>query len=162
MFVFHLVRVHFSLVQFRQHSFWFICASLLLLAHDCHSLAFVCTHSCLSVFSCWYVFIFFAFSFTLICSYLYTDLLSPIGFFFICTHLCRPPAHQLLFVHIRTHLYSFSPVLVCARSCSPALFVLFCLWSGVHCAVGGRPWGGKNNEGEYGGFIGLYVHIFRR
>ena len=74
MFVFHLVRVHFSLVQFCQHSFWFICASLLLLAHDCHSLAFVCTHSWLSVFSRWYVFIFvrfhslsFVLIYTLIC-----------------------------------------------------------------------------------------------
>jgi len=119
----HDIPFHFGMCSFF-HSFSFACTHLVhsqlsvrqsALVHICHSLAFICTPLCPSFFSCWYVY-FCAFSFTLICSYLYTE---PTGFFFICTHLSYPPPHLLLFVHVRT--CSWSPALVCAPSCSPAL-----------------------------------------
>jgi len=107
----------FSLVQFRQHSFWFICASLLLLAHICHSLAFVCTHSCPSVTAAGMCLL----SFTLICSYLYTDLLSPIGFFL---HLSRPP---VVLAGTRLHSFVLTGTYLCSFACSK---VCIALWEG--------------------------------
>ena len=133
MFVFHLVRVHFSLVRFRLHSFTVIyvsvCSYLHTSALTCTRLPFACIrlHTfmpvCFQPLLCVY---FCAFLFTLTCSYLYTDWLSPIGFFFHLYASVSPTspsalvcAHPHLFVLV--HAHSYSPVLVCACSCSPAL-----------------------------------------